>query len=227
MDLGIRLVVMVGLLALSAPFIALDETLAGASMGVILVVLFVLEWFYGVIFEVALQGRTPGKMAMKLRVVRVDGSPVRVPDVVLRNLVRAVDYLPVLAPLGGGLVAVPTFGIAIGAMLVDRKLRRIGDMVGGTVVIVDISERMHAGAVIDPPVTEEERQQLPAQVSLSRDELQVLEAFVRRRKKLSAERAEELAELFGPALSERTGVHAGSWERVLVLAYARATGKDR
>ena len=38
---------------------------------------------------------------------------------------------------------------------------------------------------------------------------------------------EELAWLLGPALSERTGVSADSWERVLVLAYARATGKDR
>ena len=38
---------------------------------------------------------------------------------------------------------------------------------------------------------------------------------------------EELAELFGPALSERTGVEAPTWELVLALAYARATGKER
>lgn len=227
MDLGIRLVLLVGMFAAATPFIALDETLGNASMGAILVVLFVLEWFYGVIFEVALQGRTPGKAALKLRVVRTDGSPVRVPDVVLRNLVRAVDYLPVFAPFGNAVLAVPTFGIGLGAMLVDRKLRRLGDMVGGTVVIVDVSERMHAGAVVDPPVTEDERQRMPAHVSLDRDELEILEAYVRRRKRLSAERAEELAELFGPQLSERTGIEAPSWERVLVLAYARATGKDR
>ena len=55
----------------------------------------------------------------------------------------------------------------------------------------------------------------------------MIEEFIRRRPQLSRERAEELAELFGPALSERTGIEADTWERVLVLAYARATGKDR
>jgi uncharacterized RDD family membrane protein YckC len=226
-DLLVRLVVMIGVLVALSPFMAIDAQLAEATQGLVLVVLFVLEWLYGVLFEVLMQGRTPGKILLSLRVVRTDGSPVRVPDVVLRNLLRAVDYLPVWAPLGAGLLVVPTFGIAIGAMLVDRKFRRIGDMVGGTVVVVDVSERMHAGATIDPPVTEDERQRLPAHVSLGRDEIDVLEAFVRRRGRLPAERAEELAELFGPALSERTGIEAPTWERVLVLAYARATGKDR
>ena len=84
-----------------------------------------------------------------------------------------------------------------------------------------------APEAVEPPVTETERQALPPKVVLSRDELGVIESFLRRRKLLSPERAEELAVLFGPRLSERTGVVAPTWERVLTLAYARATGKDR
>ena len=76
-------------------------------------------------------------------------------------------------------------------------------------------------------LTEEERQELPAQVVLSREELRILEDFVRRRRRLSPERAEELAELCAPALAERTGIVAPTAERTLVLAFARATGRDR
>ncbi|TNE85770.1 MAG: RDD family protein [Deltaproteobacteria bacterium] len=213
-DAAIRLVVVmfVGVIvALLAAIPGLD----GIGTGALLVVLFVLEWVYGVFFETILGGRTPGKFLLALRVVREDGAPARFPDFLLRNLLRAVDYLPGF------------FAIGLASMFLDRRLRRVGDLVGGTVVVVEERDRVRDRAQIDPPVSEEERQALPAGVHLSREELSVLESFVRRRSRLSPERAEELAWLYGPALSERTGVTAPTWERVLVLAYARATGRDR
>jgi len=218
-------VVLIGVFVLSF-LVVLPSFFSGAGMGLIFLLIFVVEWFYGVGFEIALAGRTPGKWMLSLRVVRVDGSPARVPDLVLRNFLRAVDYFPIWAPLSESF-AVPTFGVAVLTMTLDPKLRRIGDLVGGTVVVVEDRDRIGEDVVIDPPVTEEERQELPAQVLLSRDELRILEDFVRRRRRLSKERAEELAELYAPALSERTGVEAPTAERVLVLAFARATGRDR
>lgn len=188
--------------------------LSGLSMGLGFLVAFTLQWFYGVIFEAFNHGQTPGKYAMQLRVVRLDGSPARLPDVLLRNLVRAADALPTF------------YGVGVLVMTIDPKLRRLGDLVGGTVVVSEERSRMLQEIRIEPPVSEEERQGLPAGVELSAEELATLEAFLRRRERLSAERVEELAWLFGPALSERTGIEAPTWERVLVLAYARATGKD-
>lgn len=226
-DAAIRTTAVVLVLLALTPFFALSDLTFGAGVGIFLLFLFLVEWAYGAAFEVALAGRTPGKLALSLRVVRVDGSPARVADLVLRNLVRGVDYLPVFAPFGDGLIAVPLFGVGVFTMFLDPKLRRIGDLVGGTVVIVEDRSSVRDGLRIEPPVSEEERQLLPAQVSLSAEELRILEAFIRRRKRLSAGRAEELAELYGPALAERTGIEAASWERVLVLAYARATGRDR
>ena len=76
-------------------------------------------------------------------------------------------------------------------------------------------------------MTAEERQRLPARVRLSPEEIEVIEAFLIRRPRLGAERAEDLARHFGPQLQAREGVEAPTWERTLVLAYARATGKDR
>ncbi len=189
--------------------------LAGMATGLWMLVMFSVFWAYGVFFETVLAGRTPGKLLLSLRVVRQDGGPARFPDFVLRNLLRAADFLPVF------------YGLGVAVMLGDHRLRRIGDLVAGTVVVHEERGQMLADVVIDPPVTEAERQALPPRVDLTREEVQVIEAFLRRRRLLSPERAEELAVLFGPRLSERTGLTAPTWERVLVLAYARATGKDR
>jgi len=212
-DTLIRFVVfvIVGLVVLFAT----GSTLEGVGMGLLLLLGFLLEWFYGVVFETLTAGRTPGKMLLELRVVRGDGSPGRFPDFLLRNLLRAIDFLPAL------------FGVGVLVMLVDRRMRRLGDLVADTVVVAESRAAVLGALTLDPPLSEEERLALPARVDLGRDEVALLEEFLRRRPKLGAERAEELAWLFGPKLSERTGIQAPTWERVLALAWVRATGKDR
>lgn len=194
---------------------AVTPVLGGLSTGVMLLGLFVLQWFYGLFFELVLAGRTPGKLALELRVVRTDGSAARFPELLLRNLVRAADFLPV------------GFVVGVLVMAFDSRLRRLGDLVAGTVVVAEDRTRLLSAARIDPPVTDEERRALPARVHLSPEEIEVIEAFLARRPQLGRERAEDLARHLGPALSAREGVVAPTWERVLALAYARATGRDR
>lgn len=212
-DTLVRVVVFV-LMAFGVLLTAGSEVLFGAGMGLMLVVAFLLEWFYGVFFETLLAGRTPGKMLLDLRVVRGDGSPGRFPDFLLRNLLRGIDFLPLL------------FGVGVAVMLVDRRMRRLGDLVADTVVVAESRATVLGAVILDPPLSEEERRSLPARVDLRRDEVQLIEDFLRRRPRLGAERAEELAWLLGPRLSERTGIRAPTWERVLALAWVRATGKD-
>lgn len=209
-QLAILTVIAVGFGLLSA-----IPGLDGVGTGLILLGVFAVQWLYGAVFETLLDGRTPGKMLVELRVVRVDGSPARLPDFLLRNLLRSADFLPM------------GFGLGVLVMTLDRRMRRIGDLVAGTVVVAEDKAAVLGGLRIRPPVTEEERQSLPARVDLRAEELRVIEDFLRRRDRLSDERAEELARLFGPELSERSGLQAPTWERVLTLAYARATGKDR
>lgn len=211
-------VVFMGVLfGLATVFVAISAipTVGRMGEGLFMVLVFLLQWGYGAFCETVFAGRTLGKWALGLRVVREDGGPASFPDYVLRNLLRTADWLP--------------FGFLAGlvVMLVDRRLRRIGDFVAGTIVVVEERENRIARVVIDPPVTEAERQALPPKVVLHRDEFAAIESFIVRRRDLSAERAEELASLLGDTLSKRTGVEARTWERVLVLAYARATGKDR
>ena len=180
-----------------------------------LLVLFAIQWLYGAFFETLMNGRTPGKAMLELRVVKADGSPARFSDFLLRNLVRAADFLPM------------AFGVGVVVMALDPRMRRIGDHVAGTVVVAEARRAMLEAVRIHPPVTDDERHALPARVDLRPEEIEVIEAFLRRRRRLNDQRAQELAAQFGPALADRTGIEAESYERVLTLAYARATGRDR
>src|SRR5690606_37237315 len=82
-----------------------------------------LDWGYMVLFESLWAGQTPGKRALGLRVLQEGGVRVGFEQVLLRNLARAVDGLPVLYAVGGV------------ATLLSRRHQRLGDLLAGTVVI--------------------------------------------------------------------------------------------
>src|SRR5689334_3988829 len=73
---------------------ALLGWLGGMGGGLLLIVFFLVEWFYPVVFELARGGATPGKRSMNLRVVMDSGLPVNPAASLLRNLLRAADFLP-------------------------------------------------------------------------------------------------------------------------------------
>ena len=109
----------------------------------------------------------------------------------------------------------------------DKRMRRIGDWVGGTVVVVDEKTRVFGEVQLSSPITDDERSQLPVSVRLSRNELQVIEGLLRRSDTLSKGRTEELAGMLSPILHDREGVESDTALRSVELAYARAARKDR
>ncbi|MEZ5450434.1 MAG: RDD family protein [Thiolinea sp.] len=62
--------------------------------GIALILVFLLEWFYPVWFELRHEGQTPGKKLLQIYVAQLDASPVSPAASVIRNLLR-----------GGGLSA--------------------------------------------------------------------------------------------------------------------------
>lgn len=158
------------------------------GMGIALILIFLLEWFYPVFFEIARHGRTPGKKWMGIRVVNDDGTPITFGPSLLRNLLRAVDFLP-LAYLTG-----------IIASLCNRQFKRLGDLAAGSMVIYDA-----------PPLREpsfEVRGQMPVPADFSTDEQRALLAFAERSKFLSAERQRELADILQPVINAKDPVIA-------------------
>ncbi|WP_295879452.1 RDD family protein [uncultured Thiohalocapsa sp.] len=149
--------------------------LAGIGTGLLLLALFLLEWLYPVFFELH-RGATPGKRAMGLLVVHADGTPVAPSASLLRNLLRGVDFLPVL------------YGVGLVACLVDRDFRRLGDLAAGTLVI-HREPPLPATLPAHPP--------LPPPVPLDLATQQAVLAFAERSPRLSPARRAELAALAG------------------------------
>ena len=213
----IDLLIRVGVLLVVALVLLLVDVASGVdgwSQGALLVFFFALDWFYYVLFETIWSGRSPGKRALKLRVVGQDGQSLTVRDSVLRNLLRAADFLP--------------FGYAVGLVImgVDPMFRRFGDMVAGTVVVVEDPGRLGDRLELHPPPTAEEFAQLPARPPVSRAELEAIELFLRRRGTLAPLREVELAELIAPLLAARMQARYQDPVRFLGLVYARARGHE-
>lgn len=156
---------------------------AGAfGVGLFLLAVFLVEWFYPVLFEVYRNGQTPGKSAMGLRVLYDDGTPIGWSGSMVRNLLRAVDFLPLFN--GFGLIT----------MLLSSDFKRLGDIVAGTVVVYADKPGKRPALPDIPPSS-------PA-YALSLDEQQALLSFAERTAQLTEERAEELAALTGPLVEK-------------------------
>lgn len=180
--------------------------LGAAGIGIWFILMFLVEWFYPVLFEVLAKGQTVGKMALGIRVLCDDGTPVGWYPSTVRNFLRFADFLPVL--YGAGLVS----------MLLQRDFKRLGDLAAGTLVVY-AERRVLRNARIQGAL-EETTEALPMPpVPLTLEEQQALVAFATRTRELTNERAEELADLLVP-LTDAQGRAAVSHLRQLASVYA-------
>lgn len=187
-----------------ALYLGLTLTLAflgGLGLAVALIGFFLIEWFYPVLFEVH-SGMTPGKKAMGLWVIQDNGTPIDWSASLVRNLLRAADFLPLF------------YGFGLICMLINRDFKRLGDLAAGTLVVYRETQSQR----LDLPQAEP----LPPPRPLTLEEQQTLLAFAERSQRLSAERREELAGLLAPWI--RPGF--ASPEQGL-YAYARWLTKGR
>lgn len=160
--------------------------LAGdAGFGILLIVWFLLEWFYPVLFEIYRNGQTPGKKQMGLAVVNEDLTPVGWGTSMIRNLLRWADFLPLLYT--SGLVA----------MAWNRRFQRLGDIAAGTLVVYRQPDRQK-------PLLSDIQPQTPP-FPLERADQMAMVGFAQRHGQLSADRQRELADILGPFLPVAEG----------------------
>ena len=95
----------------------------GWENAVFAIIFFVVFFGYDVLFEVRARGRTPGKRWTGLRVVRTGGQPVTLVPSCVRNVMRLVDFLPVM------------YGVGMTSIFVTSRNQRLGDLAGGTLVM--------------------------------------------------------------------------------------------
>ena len=172
------------------------STFGKVGIGVFALMWFALEWLYPVVFEVLWHGSTPGKRLCNLRVLHENGTPVGWRASVVRNLIRAVDFLPFF------------YGFGMIAMLLNRDFKRLGDLAAGTIVVHTERARKSRGVPKAEP--------LPTSLAMTLPEQRAIIDFAERRATWSDERAEELAMHAAPLMQNaRDG---GAAERLVRIA---------
>lgn len=200
-DLVIRIALVWGMsivIGITAPFLMSS----GLSIGLMLLGLFLIEWFYGCVFEGFWSGRTPGKWVMGLRVIKDGGYPISFFDAMLRNLLRAADALPLF--YGAGLIA----------MLATRRMQRLGDLLAGTIVVREQRERLRSELPFLRSVPLIPRVQMASSYRPSDRTLDLIERFFLRRGVLGSARADEIAVILARPLAERLGFQGEPHEAV-------------
>lgn len=185
-----------------------------------LILIVVLQYFsellYFGLWETATRGRTPGKYAVGLRVVGMEGQPVDAKSAMVRNLLRAVDVLP------------SGYAIGLVAVVASRYGQRLGDLAAGTLVIR--TERVQKPPELVLPSELEpialSREQLH---KLGLPELTLARATLRRLQRASAEQRMALLTDAAHALTTRLALDPRAepdpqrlLERLLLTAERRA-----
>lgn len=118
-DLAIVLTGSILLLQLARPLMETDN-----SWSVFFILLLILSFFlYHLLFEVMNNGQTPGKKALKIRVLKLDGKEPGWSDATLRSALHLIDSL-----LSAG-------SLAFFLILTTRRAQRLGDLAANTTVI--------------------------------------------------------------------------------------------
>jgi uncharacterized RDD family membrane protein YckC len=160
---------------------------------VILGVAITLFWGgYFFLFEWRMRGQTPGKKALKIRVIRDDGTPATIHEVLVRNVLRLVDILPP-----------PLYAVGVLVMFPSRLSKRLGDIAAGTIVVKEAPLDYRANAdqkyVLRPAAIGE------INAELTPAERRLVTGFLQRRAELLPKARAELAQRLAQPLYEKYG----------------------
>jgi uncharacterized RDD family membrane protein YckC len=185
----------------------------GVATAVVLVLWFVANWGYFMGAEYLFAGRTIGKRALGLRTIQQSGARIGFYQAAIRNIVRAVDNLPILYLVGGTIAAL------------SPKGHRLGDMAAGTVVVRERSRKLpssiarpaEAMTLLGSDKRIEERVR-----RATVEEREVLLSAALRREELSMEARLKLFRELAAYVSERFGIERPEHvsEEKLVVAVA-------
>lgn len=167
-------------------------SLLSQDLGLAMITLagYVISMGYGIGCEWLWRGQTLGKRLLRLRVMDERGLRLQASQVVIRNLLRVVDSMPLLYLVGGV------------SALISGKSQRLGDIAAGTIVVRNPQRRLPDPERLaeDKFNTLAEYPQLAARLrqKVERDELDIaLAALIRRDELEPASRVELFAELAG------------------------------
>ena len=161
---------------------------------VLILVAFLIFWGYFIFFEMWMNGQSPGKKYVKIRVVQVGGGSISFSSIAIRNILRIVDILGF-------------YTVAGIFMFLSKKVQRLGDIAAGTVVISeeipDYSSRYDKkGRVIDDELVVSATLE---STGLKPEEYRILRNYWLRRGELTIEARRQLLPRIIRPILERLG----------------------
>jgi len=215
LDLLIRMGVF-ALLAVVLMIFGAAVNVTGIAGAGTLIFWFLSAWFYGGLFETWMNGQTPGKWVMGIRVLSVDGQPINGIQAVLRNILRSLDIMPV-----------GTCMVGLISMTISSSYKRLGDIVCGTIVVVEERKWLTGVAKLEDARVAQLAGYIPADFVVSRTLARTLSAYVDRRRFFSLPRRREVARHLAEPLLARFGFPADtSYDLLLCALYHRTFVAD-
>ena len=154
---------------------ALGKYADAILLALLSLVLFLVFFGWFIIFEAWWSGRTPGKRALGLRVVRDGGFPLDPGAAVIRNLVRIAEF-------GLGFYTLSAI-----STLISKQNKRLGDLAAGTIVVRDRADPI-------PDLDAYLARAVPADTGLADADRVLIERFLARRPTLDRTARIRLAE---------------------------------
>ena len=186
-------IIVIILTSLISPDLSRYWVAAGKWMtAAVIFLMFCLYWGYFAIFEVFWNGQTPGKRQAHIRVITASGRPINVFEAIARNFLRAVDSQ--LAYIVGAVT-----------IAVDKKNRRLGDMVAGTVVVHELQEQGDS-YWYGQQSAEGTTPSVEAITAMTAQEFQLIETFLNRRLDLPYEQRQKTAINIADTIGARLNV---------------------
>jgi uncharacterized RDD family membrane protein YckC len=188
--------------------VSASEVEGDAGLIILVVSSFAILILYPMVLEGATGGKTIGKMAMRIRIVRSDGSPITAAAVVIRNLFRILDILP------------GAYAVGLVTMVITPRGQRLGDLAAGTVAIYDAPAP--TPRQLDLPETASSDARSVDAGGLTPADYELIRAFLVRRGELDPDARKRLAEDLASRLRARVSTPGEMSDEAVLEAAARA-----
>jgi uncharacterized RDD family membrane protein YckC len=153
--------------------------------------LFCVYWGYFAAFELFWKGKTPGKRVAGIRAIKDSGRALNVYEVIGRNLMRAVDWLPAV------------YGAGIVTMMISSRNQRLGDLLAGSVVVHDKTTQ-----AVKPNWSQGGEKTLAHSelAKITPEELVLIETYLQRRESFDLAVRDATALQIATRITARTGI---------------------
>jgi len=175
-------------LVLSA--VSAGETLPGWQMPLGFVPAMLIYLLYHPLLELTMSGRTPGKRIAGLRIVSIEGSVPAAGAIIVRNLFRIVDSLPILYVVG------------LAFSMATARHQRIGDLAAGTLLVYEDAGRAESLDTLP---------RAGAATGLSTSDAELVQDLLERWPDLDREHRLELARRLLARLDPATAENQAAW----------------